>query len=137
MKSPSIVAVIVISAALISQGACSRKKAINGADAGATAGTTAVTEGDRSRAQTLVESGRELYRTDQDDQAVAAFEEAIRLDPDLAEAHFRLGLAYDAVEKSRKPRKLIRSRLRNIRKRSRQMTRTPRDTTTWARHTRD
>lgn len=99
MKSPSIVAVIVMSAALISQGACSKKKTVNGADAGATAGTAAANEGDRSRAQTLVESGRELYRTDQDEQAVAAFEEAIRLDPDLAEAHFRLGLAYDAVGK--------------------------------------
>jgi tetratricopeptide (TPR) repeat protein len=98
MKPPFAIAAIVISAVLFSQGACSRKKTLNGADANAAAGTVA-SEGDRSRAQKLVEDGRELYRTDQDEQAVKAFEEAARLDPDLAEAHFRLGLAYDAVGK--------------------------------------
>lgn len=97
MKSPLVIAAIVISAVLFSQAACSRKKPVDAADAGA--GIVAVTEGDRSRAHTLVASGKELYRTDQDEQAVAAFEEATRLDPDLAEAFFRLGLAYDAVGK--------------------------------------
>lgn len=97
MKPPALIAAIVISAALFSQGSCSKKKPVNGADS--TGGTVAASEGDRSRAQTLVANGKELYRTDQDEQAVAAFEEATRLDPDLAEAFFRLGLAYDAVGK--------------------------------------
>jgi len=98
MKPPLIIAAIVISAVLFSQGACSRKRAA-GIDANANAGIVAASEGDRSRAQSLVESGREFYRTDQDEKAVEALEEATRLDPELAEAHFRLGLAYDAEGK--------------------------------------
>jgi len=96
MKPPSIVTFIVVSVALFSQGACSRKKPV---DANANSNVVGVlaSEGDRSRAHELVESGRELYRTDQDEKAIAAFEEATRLDPDLAEAFFRLGMAYDAV----------------------------------------
>src|SRR6185295_5221970 len=39
------------------------------------------------------------YRTDDDQKAVEVFQEALKLDPELAEAHFRLGLAYDAVGK--------------------------------------
>ena len=53
----------------------------------------------RSRAKELLEKGKELYRNDQDDQAVASFQEALKLDPDLAEAHFRLGLGYEALGK--------------------------------------
>lgn len=53
----------------------------------------------RGRARELLEKGKELYRTDQDDEAVASFQEALKLDPDLAEAHFRLGLGYQALGK--------------------------------------
>lgn len=54
---------------------------------------------DRLRARTLLDKGRELYRTDQDAEAVLAFMESVRLDPDLAEAHFRLGLGYESLGK--------------------------------------
>jgi Flp pilus assembly protein TadD len=43
--------------------------------------------------------GKELYRNDQDEEAVAAFIEALRLDPDLAEARFRLALGYESLGK--------------------------------------
>jgi len=56
-------------------------------------------EGDRNRARELLEQGKQLYRDDQDEKAVQAFEEAVKLDPDLAEAHFRLGLGYKALAK--------------------------------------
>ena len=56
-------------------------------------------EGDRSRAREQLEKGKQLYRDDQDEQAVQAFQEALKLDPDLAEAHFRLGLGYEALGK--------------------------------------
>ena len=56
-------------------------------------------EGDRTRAKELLEKGKQLYRDDQDDQAVQAFQEAAKLDPDLAEAHFRLALGYEALGK--------------------------------------
>ena len=78
------------------QAACSRKKTVK-ADTGASAGVTNTTAGERSRARVYVDEGKELYRTDQDKKAAEAFRQAIKLDPDLAEAHFRLGLALDAL----------------------------------------
>jgi len=54
---------------------------------------------DRTRARGLLDKGKELYRDDQDAEAVLAFLEAVRLDPDLAEAHFRLGLGYESLGK--------------------------------------
>ena len=56
-------------------------------------------EGNRTRARDLLAKGKELYRNDQDAEAVLAFQEAVRLDPDLAEAHFRLALGYELLEK--------------------------------------
>jgi len=97
MKPPFIVALIVAFSVLFSQAACSRNET-TAVDADAAAGVATKPE-DRSRAQSLVESGKELYRTDQDEKAAADFQEAIRLDPNLAEAYFRLGLSYDALGK--------------------------------------
>jgi Flp pilus assembly protein TadD len=54
---------------------------------------------DRTRARTQLDRGKELYLNDQDAEAVLAFLEAVRLDPDLAEAHFRLGLGYESLGK--------------------------------------
>lgn len=56
--------------------------------------------GDRSRARALLDQGKQLYRNDQDEEAVAAFQEALKIDPDLAEAHFRLGLGYESLGKT-------------------------------------
>lgn len=55
--------------------------------------------GDRTRAREQLEKGKELYRKDQDAEAVLAFMEAVRLDPDLPEAHFRLALGYESLDK--------------------------------------
>lgn len=55
--------------------------------------------GKRTRAREQLEKGKELYRNDQDAEAVLAFFEAVRLDPDLPEAHFRLGLGYELLGK--------------------------------------
>ena len=54
---------------------------------------------DRTRARAQLDKGRELYNNDQDAEAVLAFQEAVRLDPELAEAHFRLGLGYESLGK--------------------------------------
>jgi Flp pilus assembly protein TadD len=67
------------------------------------AGPAAVSNGlagDRARARELLEKGKELYRNDQDSEAVQAFQEAVKQDPDLAEAYFRLGLGYEALGKA-------------------------------------
>jgi tetratricopeptide (TPR) repeat protein len=58
-----------------------------------------VSTGDRTQARSLLDRGKELYRNDQDDEAVKAFAEAVRLDPDLPEAHFRLALGYESLGK--------------------------------------
>lgn len=58
-----------------------------------------VLEADQVRAKEQLQKGRELYRNDQDAEAVLAFQEAVRLDPGLAEAHFRLGLGYESLGK--------------------------------------
>ena len=65
------------------------------------AGTAEVSNGsgDRTQAKALLDKGKELYRDDQDTDAVAAFEQAVKIDPDLAEAYFRLGLGYEALQK--------------------------------------
>lgn len=55
--------------------------------------------GDRAKARTLLEQGKELYRNDKDEEAVKAFAEAVRQDPELAEAHFRLALGYESLGK--------------------------------------
>ncbi|HKY43293.1 MAG TPA: tetratricopeptide repeat protein [Pyrinomonadaceae bacterium] len=55
--------------------------------------------GDGTRAREQLEKGKELFRNDQDAEAVLAFMEAVRLDPDLAEAHFRLALGYESLDK--------------------------------------
>lgn len=67
------------------------------------AGTPPVSNGlagDRSRARALLDQGKQLYRNDQDEEAVWAFREAVKIDPDLAEAHFRLGLGYESLGKT-------------------------------------
>ena len=48
-------------------------------------------------AQTYVAKGSENYLNNKDQEAVEAFTQAIRLDPDYAEAYYKLGLAYGAL----------------------------------------
>ena len=51
-------------------------------------------------ARALLEKGKQLYREDQDSAAAEAFQQALALDPSLVEAHFRLGLTYDTLNKA-------------------------------------
>ena len=67
------------------------------------AGTAEVSNGlnaNRIEALSLLEKGKQLYREDHDSEAVDAFQQAVKLDPELAEAHFRLALSYEALGKS-------------------------------------
>jgi Flp pilus assembly protein TadD len=89
--------IIVVVCLLIGQGACSRKKPAAGAETDTTAGASTAESG--LQAREALEKGKEFYRNDQDEKAVEAFQLAIKLDPQLAEAHFRLGLALDALGK--------------------------------------
>lgn len=59
----------------------------------------AQTEQSKREAQALVDQGKELYKNDQDEQAAEVFLQALKLSPDMAEAHLRLGMAYAALDK--------------------------------------
>jgi len=61
--------------------------------------------GDRARARSLLDKGKELYQNDRDSEAVQSFAEAVRLDPELAEAHFRLALGYESLGKQEEAEK--------------------------------
>ncbi len=98
MKPRLLIPLIVILSLAIGQGGCSRKKS-GEANISATIEGAHIAEQNQTQARALVEEGKELYRTDQDEKAVESFQQALKLDPELAEAHFRLGLAFDAVGK--------------------------------------
>jgi tetratricopeptide (TPR) repeat protein len=48
----------------------------------------------------LLERGREAYRANRDEEAIEHFRRAAELSPDFAEAHYRLGLAYNATKQT-------------------------------------
>lgn len=48
-------------------------------------------------AQAALDMGKQYFAVNRDANAVNAFEQAIKLEPTLAEAHLQLGLAYDAL----------------------------------------
>lgn len=96
MKLRLHAAIIVGIALLASQTGCSKKKPVEANTSASVEGMN-TTDENRSQARVLLDQGREYYRTDQDEKAAQAFEAAVKLDPALAEAYFRLGLAYDAL----------------------------------------
>jgi tetratricopeptide (TPR) repeat protein len=98
-KRMKLALLIVISALLFGQAACWRKPS-GDSNANASAAGTNVTEGDRSQALAHLQRGKELYHDDLDEQALEAFKQALQMDPELAEAHFRLGLTFDALGQS-------------------------------------
>src|SRR5437773_1934810 len=94
--------VLVVAAALfLVLGICAcRRGANNKANAKGSSASTTDQDPEKSKreAEALVDQGKELYKNDQDDKAAQAFEQAIRLQPDNAEAHLRLGMAHAALE---------------------------------------
>ncbi|HET6893485.1 MAG TPA: DUF2225 domain-containing protein [Pyrinomonadaceae bacterium] len=94
MRYKVLAAVVLL---LFAQGGCSRKNRSNetGAEAPLSGGNSV--ENNRAQARIYLDKGKELYRNDEDTQAIEAFREAIKFDPELAEAHFRLALSYDAL----------------------------------------
>jgi tetratricopeptide (TPR) repeat protein len=87
---------IVIFSLLFGQAACSRKKPAE-TNANASGAAMNTNEGDRSQARVYLEQGKEFYRDDRDEKALEVFQQAVKLDPDLPEGYFRLGLTFDAL----------------------------------------
>jgi Flp pilus assembly protein TadD len=97
-------AILVVSVALCLAAmtcACRRSSSKNANVNGPSSTNEAAAEQSKREAKSLVDKGKLLSDPDhnQDEQAVQAFQEAIRLQPDLAEAHLRLGMAYAALDK--------------------------------------
>jgi tetratricopeptide (TPR) repeat protein len=90
------IVLVVVIFIFLGQSACSRWRT-RPAEGGVAARTVETIEGDRSEARVYLEKGKVFYRNDEDTQAAEAFQQALKLDPELAEAHFRLGLAYNAL----------------------------------------
>lgn len=67
-------------------------------------------------ARSFLEKGKLLYHDDQDSEAVEAFQQAIKLDPTLAEAHFRLGLSLEALNKADEAEKEYRFAIESYKK---------------------
>lgn len=93
MRSFIIVAVVSL---FLAQVACSRK-AKPTPETSVLSESAGSVESNRAEALAYLSKGRELYRNDEDTQAIESFQQAIKLNPELAEAHFRLGLSYDAI----------------------------------------
>lgn len=79
-------------------GGC-RRTPKGGSNVNSTASTTSDPEQAKREALSLIEKGKELYKNDQDEQAVETFKQAIKQDPNNAEAHLRLGMSYAALDK--------------------------------------
>jgi len=94
MKSRPVILIVCL---LLLSAACRKGTQTNAS--GSVANAPSASSADSGQAHTLLEKGKELYRSDQDSEAAEAFQQALKLDPELAEANFRLGLAYEALNK--------------------------------------
>ena len=91
---------VIVTLTLLLISGCKRgsQSNANGVASGS-AGSNGVA-GSPGEARSFLEKGKLLYRNDQDSEAAEAFKQAVALDPTLAEAHFRLGLTYEALNKA-------------------------------------
>jgi tetratricopeptide (TPR) repeat protein len=101
-------AALFVSASLLA--GCNRKAGDPNANASATPGGTAgqqqgevVAPTDDARA--LYERGLDAYKHDRDEEAIEHFRRAVELSPDFAEAHYRLGLAHNALKQTEEAEK--------------------------------
>ncbi|HEY5885782.1 MAG TPA: tetratricopeptide repeat protein [Pyrinomonadaceae bacterium] len=106
---------IVISLLLIGQAGCSRKGSSDPNANSASAGSQ-VAAGDRSEALLHLQRGKELYHDDLDEKALEAFKQALQLDPELAEAHFRVGLTHDALGQSQEAQEAYKTAIEKYKK---------------------
>lgn len=92
-------AILFICTVFLLSGCNRRSQQSNVAAVDSGGGANGVAEG-KAQARAYLEKGKLLYQDDDDSGAAQAFEQAVKLDPNLAEAHFRLGLAYEALARS-------------------------------------
>src|SRR3989442_7291050 len=88
-----VLLIAVASYLIVGMSGCRRGAKNTNANLSPSAGTESESEPSRHE-QSLIEQGKEFYKNDQDEQALATFHEANRFNPDLAEAHLRMRMAY-------------------------------------------
>jgi tetratricopeptide (TPR) repeat protein len=93
---------LLVSALLLA--GCNRR-GTDSNDANANAAATPAANGEQgssappsSDAQALYEQGVAAYKANRDEEAVEELKQAVELSPEFAEAHYRLGLAYNATK---------------------------------------
>jgi tetratricopeptide (TPR) repeat protein len=97
MKSALIIFLLSVLLVALGCNRARRSSSINSSQG--SSGANGVTV-DPTQARSFLEKGKLLYREDKDSEAAEAFTQALEHDPTLAEAHFRLGLAYEALTKA-------------------------------------
>lgn len=93
-----LVACLVSLVFIVSFGGCRKSPKANSNANSSTLSASGDPEQAKRQAQSLIEEGKELYKNDQDEQAVEKFKQAINQDPNNAEAHLRLGMSYAALD---------------------------------------
>jgi tetratricopeptide (TPR) repeat protein len=102
MKALRVTLSILVSALLLS--GCNRRAADSNANVGNENGGATPANGEQASsapsgdAQALYEQGFAAYKANRDEEAVEKLKQAVELAPDFAEAHYRLGLAYNATK---------------------------------------
>src|SRR5438477_11443543 len=101
INSTSRFLVFIAVLSLFSSAGCRRNRTSNSNSPTSTVSSASDPEEAKRQAKSLLDKGKELADPDhnQDEQAVQAFQAAIRFQPDFAEAHLRLGMAYAALDK--------------------------------------
>src|SRR5947207_2359982 len=77
---------------------CACRRGSNG-NANANGNATLSKASSAEQAKALLDQGKDLDDHNQDEEAVKVLQRAIALQPDLAEAHLRLGMAFAALER--------------------------------------
>ena len=81
---------------VLPQAGCSRKQSNQNAKQ-SSSGNAAGGDTQGGDAHAFFERGVDAYKNDRDDEAVEDFKRAVELDPDFAEAYYRLGIAQHVV----------------------------------------
>jgi tetratricopeptide (TPR) repeat protein len=111
MRTLRLALCALLASALLASG-CSKKQAWRASNSNAPADGAAQPQqqgaplsGD---AREAFDRGVEAYRNNRDEEAVEAFRRAVEADPDFAEAHYRLGLAYNVTRQPDEAEKAFR-----------------------------
>jgi tetratricopeptide (TPR) repeat protein len=107
MTSPSAICpekslLVLIVAIFLVAGVCACRRSGNkdGNANGKVSSNTVIPGSDEAKvqAQSLIKQGKQFYDNDQVDQASEVLKQAVTLDPESAEGHLRLGMAYAALD---------------------------------------